>query len=442
MLTRATPSGSATSSLLLKPALKVAAPSSQLTQTPTHPANPAPGSSDQKAHMETHPTTAESHAYQPDQAPKKSMSNSVKVVLAIILTIVTTFLILFILNRKKENAEIALYNEIILLAAKESTTEVPVDKQKLELLLRNASSTSGQQDRSAIYNALALAKAVDKTDVDATITEYVTTRDMYKDVRVMLFQRVIAARKNPSSVHALVNYAKSASVPQTALAAIEACRPMASETHFQIFLNILKDTHDESMRKAAENNLAAIIDRSHSASSLRTPLVSTYTSSSNDAVKHSVLRLLGRVGGDQALEFVKQNLKSGDYKTKVAALGALGNWVDNKGFQLLMEYVASETNADNRKLAYSAAIKYATATEDKPEEAWKKIAEQAKSQTDQIDLINALASYSADPWVFDIMNHIVKTSSETAAVTRAEKAIDYLEKMKKAQGGNPKDKDK
>jgi serine/threonine protein kinase len=441
-LTRATLTGSASSSPLLMPVLKGASNTPQLTSLSAHPAKPTSDPAAQKAHTETHPTAADSHAPLADHAPKKNIPNSVKVVMAIVLTIVMTFLILFILNRKKENAEIALFNEMILLAAKESTTEVPVDKHKLNLLLINASSTTGQEDRSAIYNALALAKAVDKTDVDATITEYATTRDMYKDIRVILFQRVIAVRKNPSSVHALVNYAKSASVPQTALAAIEACRPMASETHFQIFLDILKDTHDEAMRKATENNMATIIGRSHSASSLRTPLLNTYSSSSNDAVKHSVLRLLGRVGGDQALEFVKQNLKSGDYKTKVAALGALGNWVDNKGFQLLMEYVASETNADNRKLAYSAAIKYATATEDKPEEAWKKIAEQAKSQTDQIDLINALASYSADPWVFDIMNHIVKTSSETAAVTRAEKAIDYLEKMKKAQGGNPKDKDK
>jgi hypothetical protein len=170
----------------------------------------------------------------------------------------------------------------------------------------------------------------------------------------------------------------------------------------------------------------------------RNALVTTYKSASLANVKHATLRLLGRVGGDQALAIVKENLNSPDHKTKVVTLGALGSWVDSAGFNLLINQVATEPDATNRKLAYDAAIKCASTTKDKPEEAWKKIAELTTTQEDQIKLINSLASYSADTWVFDIINNIIKTSTHPTAVDRAKKAVIHLENMKKAQGGSTK----
>lgn len=376
----------------------------------------------------------------PVQKTRKPIPNSIKVVAAIVLTIVVVLLALFIVGRNRENAEIALFNQMILLAAKEGTTEVPVNKRKLELLLTNASDPTGKEDRSAIYTALALAIPSDNTDVDLEIADYITTKEMHRDIRVVLFREVIAKRKNPKVVQKLVDFAKSATEQQSALAAIEACREVVADPHFETFLELMKNSKDDGMRKAAENNLTNILNKSSSSSLFRTPLVTTYNTSKSDSVRHATLRLLGRIGGDQALDFVKESLKSGDHKTKVAALGALGNWVDSEGFKILIEYISTEANPDNRKLAYNAAIKYAASTEDKPEDAWKKIAEQAKTQEDQISLINALASYSADPWVFEIMNNIVKTSKIPAAVARAKEAIAYLEKMKKNQAENPEDK--
>ena len=442
-LARPAPTASVSTSLPLKPILIDSATS----PTPTSPASnlvrSTPGISlAKKTNTNKNLTETSSSAEQvaPVPAPKKGISNSVKVMLAIVLTIVMTFLILFILNRNKQNADIALFNQMILLASKESTTEVPVDNYKLELLLTTASSPTGQEDRSALYNALALAKAVDETDVDAKISKYVTKQDMYKEIRVALFREVIARRKSSSPVYSLVAFAKSSAEPLTALAAIDACRPLATETHFQTFLDLLKESTNDPMRKAAENNLEAIISKSKSSNLLRTSLVSTYTNSPNDEVKHATLRLLARVGGDQALEFVKKGLSSPERKTKIAALGALGNWVDNGGFKILIEYVATESDPANHALGFDAAVKYATLTQDKPQEAWKQIAEQAKSQEDEMKLINALAGYSADPWVFEIMNHIVTTSSHSPSVDRAKKAIAYLEKMKKAKGDQTKEK--
>lgn len=397
--------------------------------TPTSPLN-KPQPTGQL--VEADPEAAQPELYAP--APKKPIPNSVKVVIAIVLSIIVIFLVMFINGRMNANKETAKFNEMIKLAAKEETTEILVDKDKLFILLRNASTSSGQQDRSAIYRALILAKASDKTEIDREIAEYSIKEDMFNDIRIVLLREVLGKRKNPAVVPTLVKYSETAPEPKIALAAIEACREMANEAHFNAFLDLLKNTSDEILRKAAEDNLATIISKSNSLSLFRNDLISTYKSAPLDSVKHATLRLLGRVGGEQALALVKENLKASDQRTKVVALGALGNWVDSAGFDLLITQVATEPDPANRKLAFDAAIKCAATTQDKPEQAWRKIAEQSTTPEDQIKLINGLAAYSADPWVFEIINNIIKTSKDPSVLERAKKAVAYLEKMKKDQG--------
>jgi serine/threonine protein kinase len=414
------------------PSLAKAVPTAALTR-----ANIPVGSPTQKANATKPLVEEEIPIEQPFQSQKKPIPTSTKVVISIVLFIVITFLSMYLIDRSKENAEIALYNEMITLAAKENTTEVPVDNNKLAILLRNASTPGGQEDRSAIYRALILAKASDKTDVDKEIFDYTTSQDMHGDIRIVLLKDVLGGRKNPKIVNDLIKYSKSAPEPRIALASIEACRGMATEAHFDNHLDLLKNTTNESIRKAVEDNLAAIINRSKSLTTFRTSLVSTYKSAPLANVKHATLRLLGRVGGDQALALVKENLSSPEKTTKLVAYGALSNWVDSAGFNLLINQVTTEPDANNRKLAYDAAIKCASTTKDKPEEAWKKIAELTTTQEDQIKLINALANYSPDPWVFDIINNIIKTSKNPGAVDRAKGAILHLEKWKKDKIDNP-----
>ena len=342
-------------------------------------------------------------------------------------------MIFFLLNKKRENAEIAIFNELILKAAKEGTTELPVNKRQLDILLQNAVSIAEQKDRYVIYMALYLAKATDNTDVDARIAEFATTQSIHPDIRVVLIRDVLGKRRNPSVINTLLKFAKTTNETQVAVAAIEACRFSASDSHFENFLEILKATDKETVRKAAEDNLATIIKKSASTSSFRSPLITTFTNSPSDPVKQSALRLIGRVGGPQALDLIKQNLKSSDNKAKISAIGALGNWVDQEGFNLLIEHISTETDMIHRTLAFDSAIKYATEATGETQEIWTKIAGQTKIQEDQIKLINGLANISPEPWAFAILENIVKTSDSDTAIDRAERAIDYLEKKKKIQ---------
>jgi serine/threonine protein kinase/HEAT repeat protein len=423
----------ATPAQIQAPSLAKAVPTAALTR-----ANISVGSPTQKANATKPLIEEEVPIEQTFQSQKKPIPTTIKVVASIVLLILIAILSMYLIGKSKENAEIALFNQMINLAAKESTTEVPVDNNKLSILLRNASTPGGQEDRSAIYRALILAKASDKTDIDKEIFDYSISQDMHGDIRIVLLKEVLGARKNPKIVNDLIKYSKSAPEPRIALASVEACREMATDVHFDNILDLLKNTTDEAIRKAAEDNLATIISRSKSLTMFRNALLSNYKSAPLATVKQATLRLLGRVGGEQALAIVKENLNSPDKTTKNVAYGALSNWVDSAGFDLLINQIATETNPDNRKTAYSAAINCAKTTKDKPDQAWKKIADLTTTQDDQTILTNALAAYSIDPWVFDILNNIIKTSTHPAAVDRAKKAVMRLEGIKKAQGGNPK----
>jgi serine/threonine protein kinase len=150
--------------------------------------------------VEPAPEAIPAELYAP--APKKPISTSLKVVIALVLSIIVIFMTLYLIDRSNENAEIALYNQMIKLAANEATTEVPVNKEKLGILLRNASSPAGQEDRSAIYRALILAKATDKTDVDNEIADHAIEQDMHgENVKVRLSSTNSSNTPNPHRSH-------------------------------------------------------------------------------------------------------------------------------------------------------------------------------------------------------------------------------------------------
>jgi serine/threonine protein kinase len=372
-------------------------------------------------------------------AQNKKISTGLMVGLSIGLGIIVVFLIFFFLNKKRENAEMLMFNEMIQAATKDGATEVPVNKKKLEILLTNATTLTDLKDRYNIYLTLYLAKSTDGTDIDATIAKHATTQSMHPDIRVVLIRDVLGKRRNPSIIQTLLDFSKSTNEPTSAVAAIEACRFMANETHLQKFLDVLIATPNEQIRKATEDNIITILKKHKPNEAFRSALITTHNNSPSDSIKHATLRLIGLVGGDQSIEIIKKNLNNPDIKTKIAALGALGNSTDDTGYTMLIDYISGETNLSHRGLAFDAAVKYCTENKQNPQAAWTKLAELAKIQEDEMRLINGIANLDPHPWAFTILENIAKTSANDPSVNRAERAIDYLEKKKAIQGEGKKE---
>lgn len=361
---------------------------------------------------------------------KRKLSGAAKTMIAAVLGLLVVLLGWTLLNRSGKNRKAALYNEMITEAAKGDATEVSVTKIKLDILLESVVSTGVVEQRQTIYKALFLAKAADATDVDARIAEFATTREMLPDVREALIRDVLRLRKNPAVVPTLMTFARSTKDTRAAVAALQAVRYMAGDEQFDAFLEVILSSREPEVRKAAEGTLSEIIKKSKNRSDNAARLATAYESSVDDETRHALLRLLGRCGGEKALELVKKALEGTERNDKIAALTALGSWGDDSAFSLLIEFLAGATDPDLRKEAFDSAIRFlsdATVVRDASatQEHWTQVAAQAKIRAEQDKVIRGVMKFD-DEWAIALVEGYVESEDDKIA----ELAAGALERMR------------
>jgi cytoskeletal protein RodZ len=425
-LARATPAAKSSA-----PALKRATSGAATAQAPISAPATSGDANPQASNVNL--ATDEKKAPSPPKK-KRAISNSVKVMIAVVLGILAVFLGIFFLQKSGKNAEAKLYNEMIAQASQNGATDVSVNKRKLQILLNSSVSVASNNDRANVYIALVFAKATDDTNVDSMIAEFATTQEMNHEIRVKLLGDVLGRRKNPAVIGTLLDFAVSTKETKAAIAAVEASRNMATDAHFAAFLEILKTTKNESIRRASEGTLANIILKSTSPASLADSLANAYSNASDDTIRHSILRLVARAGGAKAVELVKTNLQSEDVKDKIAAIVALGNWADQEGYTVLLDHISKETNLQLRARAFDSALLYARQSNGNTQEIWTMLSGQAKTLKEQLDLIRGLANVSPEPWNFAMLQNFVATGDNNDVVDLAEKVIIHLKDIQKVRG--------
>jgi serine/threonine protein kinase len=428
------------------PVLELAKPASAILQrTVAPPAPPAPVAISKPklsptAKLTPNPAPTAELSKVPGPAPvavapkKKGLSNGIKTLIAAVLGILAVVLAVYLLKKSGENAEAKLYNEMIGLVEK-GAKEVPVDKRRLEILLRTATDVGANDKRVAIYMALYLAKSTDGTDVDARIAEVATTQEMVPNIRVTLLRDVLRKRNNPAIIGTLMEFARSTKDVPASVAAIEATRFMADDSHFAEILDVIKTSGETLIVTAAEENAAKIIEKSKNKPALGTAVTAAYDSAPNDLVRHTMLRLLGRIGGEKALELAQRNLDSAEMKDKIAAIVALGTWGDRAGYTTLIEFLKTATDLQIRTRAFNSAFEYAARSETQIQENWTALSAEAKTQDEQLKLIRGLVSVKPAPWVYAIIQKFADSSRYEEVKDLALRAIDKLKDIESVQGG-------
>jgi serine/threonine protein kinase len=381
---------------------------------------------------------AQIHSVPMTPAGPRKLSNNAKAAIAAILGILVVLLAWYLLDRSGKNREAKLYNEMINLAAKSETTEIPVTAEKLELLLNAATNTGVVEARQTIYQALFLAKSIDGTDVDARIAEFATSGEMLPDVRETLIRDVLRMRKNPAVVPTLLAYAiRSTDNPGAAVAALQAIRYMAGDEQFDAFLKVLESTGNVEIRKAAEDNLVQILKKSPNRATHANALADLYQNSVNDDIRHAALRLLGRCGGDKALDLVKKALTGSEPKDQVAAVISIGGWSDDTAFPLLTDFIASQVDEGQRGRAFDAALRFLDTSEinrqpDALRDLWLQLAAQAKTSAEKLKIIRGLVNFT-DNWAVKLLDGYAKDEDDSVS-DLAEKALVRVREARRIRG--------
>ncbi len=381
-------------------------------------------------------TVAAPAAAAPKKKKKSSLNNASKMALAAVLGILVVVLGVYLLKLSGENKKTAMLNEMLTEAAKGDATEVPVNSLKLGLLLEEAASVGASEHRQTVYKALFLAKANDGTDVDARIAEFATTRPMIPDVREVLIRDVLRQRKNPAIVPTLMKFASGTEDVRAAAAALLASQFMVGDAEFDQFLHVIQFTPHLPVRQAAEEAMGNIIQKSSRREDLGNRLAIAYGSSVDDDVRHTLLRLLGRAGGEKALEVVSSALADSEQKNKIAAIVALGAWGDEQGFPRLMEFLSSSTDDGLRGRAFDSALRYISSPSksggEGEERLWTELAAEARTSDEQLKLVQSLATREY-PWALALLEKFTDPSGYDRVINQAERAYDHLAARLKVQ---------
>jgi serine/threonine protein kinase len=368
---------------------------------------------------------------------KRKLPNAAKSAIAAILGLFVVLVAWYLLDRRSRNREAGIYNEMMAIAAKPDATELTVNAEKLTILLNSAANVAANTQRITIYKALYLAKASDATDVDARIAEFATRSEMLPEVREVLIRDVLRKRKNPAVVPILMDFARTTNEPRAAVAALQSVRFMAGDEQFDKFLEVIQATSKDEVRKAAEETFAEIIKKSANRADFARRLATAFETSTDENIRHAMLRLLGRCGGTRAMEIVKKTLDSTEPKNQIAAIIALGSWGDDSGFPLLTEKIGGTRDEQIRSRAFDSALKYVTDSDLKHpgpawQEQWTQLSSLAKTRTEQEKIIRGLVNVNQD-WAFKLNEGYTK-STDDGIVDLAEKAIDRMRERKLIQG--------
>jgi hypothetical protein len=363
---------------------------------------------------------------------KGGMSNSAKMTIAFVMGIVVIISAVLLIKRNSRNIEAQAYNELVEMAAREDITEMPISSAQLDILLNAASFVGATQQRQTVYKALFLAKPTDSADFDTIIARFATERPMQPDVREAVIRDVLRRRGNPVVVPLLLNFARSTDDTKAAIAALQACRFMGTDEHMGAFMEVIQFTPDSGTRQAAEEAIAEILRKSDKREEFAPRLITAYEGAVIDDVRHSLIRLLARAGGDRAESVVKSALSSPEKKDQLAGVIALGFWADAAMFETLIELLDELEDAQLRSRAFDAGYRFLTDAdrkldEDTAEDYWKMLARNAQSRTEQEKIIRGLGGGEVTgDWVINILEYFVDEAKDDKVIDLAEKAMDRV----------------
>ena len=354
-------------------------------------------------------------------------SNAAKITIAAVLIVAIVFAGIFVLGKSMSNKRTKILNSLLSQVADKTATQLPTTQEEAEILLSEAKSLKNRSDREAIYQRLLVAKG---DNLDEIIAQFAANENnqMTPDIREKFFQ-VVQGRNSPRALPALIDHARNATKPETAVAALKAARKMATENDLADLLSIIQFNENSQVQQDAKRVIMSLAERSTKRNEIATAIENAYTNATNDKSTVVFLELLGSTGGETAAGIVAKALKSDDKKERIAALAALGSWADDTQFEALLDYMASEEDDTLRRQAFAQAFQFLQKDRDRDdlalEDMWKALAQEAATESEKIQIVNGLARIVED-WAFAVVEFFLEDENDKVSF-RAEKALDFME---------------
>jgi serine/threonine protein kinase len=267
------------------PSGPVSAGGTTLSQSSRRPANPVSAQSG---------TRSQKSAAQQEVAPKKKSSKKPMIAgfffSLLLVMMVGSFLAYKFVTQAKRDAE---FKMLLNSVDDPKTTEIELKNDVLERLFKSALTTGNLGERQKILKALAYGKSIEGENIDLKVIAMATAADTDPERREELFREVIAVRKNPAALPALMDFIREDGADEASLtSAIQAATPAAGDPEFTAFLSVLKSAKNEQTRVAAEQAVAGVMSRSQNRDGIKKSLKELYSTTANADLQRSLKKLI------------------------------------------------------------------------------------------------------------------------------------------------------
>jgi serine/threonine protein kinase len=229
--------------------------------------------------------------YVPSHTPKSS-GKGLKIAIAAASLVVIVGLGLILSSRIKQSKASQRYAVMLVAAAADGTTEIPMTGAEFNHFLEAVANADTEEKQKNIFKALALAKASDGSDIDASLTAFATTStQILPEVREAMILEVLAKRANSSMAPALLEFARTSPDVRSAVAAMQVLRTAAGDAQFESLLTVVQFSPKAELRTAAEEAATAILKKSGKRGDLDKLIAKALEATSEKSTREPLLRL-------------------------------------------------------------------------------------------------------------------------------------------------------
>ena len=232
----------------------------------------------------------------------------------------------------------------------------------------------------------------------------------------------LAGRNAIAQLKAIQAQAKSEEEP-VRIAALNALGVLSGAADAPALLELLGNAKSPTEREAGEKAVVSVFRRVGDQSAVSEPTLQALAAETRVPARCSFLRVLGKVGGPQALEGVRAALQEANSEVKDAAVRSLADWPDAAAAQDLLEIARGDPAEVSRVLALRGYVRVVGLPGKRPVKETLTMYQEAMGAARRVEdkkmVLGAIAEMKSPPALDLIETYIAEESLRAEAMAAA-----------------------
>ncbi|MHC4624910.1 MAG: HEAT repeat domain-containing protein, partial [Planctomycetota bacterium] len=245
------------------------------------------------------------------------------------------------------------------------------DASHVKMLARAAASTKDAEQeaaREALYRLRGLTAEQAAKVGGVTVNQVILSSigESEPKVKVELI-RSIGRRNVTAGVGTLLRTARDPQ-QEVRLESLKALKTVAGEKDLAALIELLIDARSETERSEAENTAAAVARRIEDESRRADKVLAVLPSVTQSQARSSLLAVLGKIGGSDALGGLRKALADEDVEVRISAIRALSDWPTPEPVKDLGSVARKSADQKERVLALRGFVRLIGLDSERPTE--------------------------------------------------------------------------